>query len=316
MTDVVTLAVPCRTDEPDLARTLTAALASWRAGPAATARREILVCVNGAGAAGSPALRQLAAVAAAAGLPRPLLIDADRPGARLPPEPAPTVVVGLLTARVGKAIAWNLLRAHARGARLLFLDADVSFAPETFSRLLAALDAAPQAVLASARTRGVPRPTAFERIVAAPYGVPFPNLSPQLYAARAAGLPPGMPDDLLEPERWLELVVGCDRIVHAPGAEVCVRLTRDLGDFFRQRIRIEMGKVQIAREYPGLGGRAAPQPGVRAALRHLPPAEMARLVVYLGLRSVARLVAAWRYRRRGPAGVWRQAASTKAWGSG
>jgi hypothetical protein len=316
VTDVVTLAVPCRTDEPDLARTLTAALASWRAGPAATARLEVLVCVNGPGAGRSPALQQLAAVAAAAGLPPPCLIDADRPAERLPPEPAPTVVVGLRTARVGKAIAWNLLRAHARGRRVLFLDADVSFAPETFARLLAALDAAPAAVLASARTRGVARPTAFERIVAAPYGVRFPNLSPQLYAARAAALPPAMPDDLLEPERWLELVVGPDRIVHAPGAEVYVRLTRDLGDFFRQRIRIEMAKVQIAREYPGLGGRAAPQPGMRAVLRDLPAPEMVRLVAYLGLRGAARLVAAWRYRRRGAAGVWRQAASTKAWGDG
>jgi hypothetical protein len=313
VTDVVTLAVPCRADEPDLAHTLAAALASWRAGPATTAGLEILVCVNGPGAASSPALRQLAAFAVAAGLPPPCVIDADQPGGAALPEVAPIAVVALLAARAGKANAWNVLRSHARGRRLLFLDADVSFAPETFAQLLTALDGAPAAVLASARTRGAPRPTAFERIVAAPYGVAFPNLSPQLYAARAAGLPPGMPDDLLEPERWLELVVGRDRIVHAPGAEVRVRLTRDLRDFFRQRIRIEMGKVQIANEYPGLGARAAPQPGVREALRHLPPAELARLAVYLGLRTVARLAAEWRYRRGRTAGVWRQAASTKAW---
>jgi len=309
--DRVTLAVPCRADEPDLGRTLAAALASWRAEPAG--RLEVLVCVNGAGAAQAPALAELARAAAAAGAPPPRIVDADAPGTALVADPAPVAVVGLVTARTGKAVAWNLLRAHARGERILFLDADVTFAPDTFARLLAALDGAPGAVLASARTRGVPRPTAFERIMAAPYGVAFPNLSPQLYAARAAGLPPGMPEDLIEPERWLELIVGPDRLVHAPGAEVRVRLTRDLRDFFRQRIRIEMGKVQIARDYPGLSARSAPQPGLLAALRGLGGADLARLAVYLGLRSAARVVAEWRYRRGRTAGVWRQAASTKMW---
>jgi hypothetical protein len=150
--------------------------------------------------------------------------------------------------------------------------------------------------------------------MAAPYGVAFPNLSPQLYAARVAALPGAMPEDLIEPERWLELVVGREQIVHAPAAEVAVRLPGTLPDFFRQRIRIEMGKVQLARQYPGLAARGAPQPRARAAVESLGPAGLARLVAYLGLRSAAHVVAWWRYRRGATAGIWRQAPTTKSWG--
>ena len=49
MSELVTLAVPCRSDEPALGRTLAAALASWRQAPAsATHGLEVLVCLNGA----------------------------------------------------------------------------------------------------------------------------------------------------------------------------------------------------------------------------------------------------------------------------
>jgi hypothetical protein len=149
--------------------------------------------------------------------------------------------------------------------------------------------------------------------MAAPYGVDFPNLSPQLYAARLAALPAVMPEDLIEPERWLELTVGRERVVRVPAARVAIRPPGTLADFFRQRIRIEMGKVQLGREYPGLGARGAPQPGARAALASLGAAGGARLAAYLALRGVAHAVAWWRYRRGETAGVWRQAATTKRW---
>ena len=86
-----------------------------------------------------------------------------------------------------------------------------------------------------------------------------------------------------------------------------------LPDFFRQRIRIEMGKVQLARQYPELAARGAPQPRARAALGSLGPGGLARLAAYLGLRSAAHAVAWWRYRRGATAGIWRQAATTKRW---
>src|SRR5207247_1845192 len=79
----------------------------------------------------------------------------------------------------------------------LFVGAAVSFAADAFALLLGALAASPQAALASAKTTCAPRPGLFEGIMAAPYGVDFPNLSPQLYAARVAALPPAMPEDLI-----------------------------------------------------------------------------------------------------------------------
>ena len=188
-------------------------------------------------------------------------------------------------ARRASPIAWNLLRQRARGATAVFIDADVTITPDAVGVLVERLDAHPTAALVSAKTTCAPRPTAFERVMAAPYGVDFPNLSAQLYGARLARLPPAMPVDLIEPERWLELIVGRDALVREPSARVQVRLPGDLADFFRQRIRIEMGKVQIARDYAGLLARSAPQPRSRAALRTLRPAELLCLGAYLGLRA-------------------------------
>ena len=312
MTGLVTLAIPCRADEPALGRTLAAALASWRQAPeAATHGLELLVCLNGGD--GPCPRADLVAYAREAGVGL-AEIDLDRAGAGgLTAPGAPLSVAALVTRRAGKPLAWNALRQRARGTFALFVDADVSFAPETFGLLLGALSASPQAAIASARTTCAPRRGLFEGIMAAPYGVDFPNLSPQLYAARVAALPDAMPEDLIEPERWLELMLGSKRIVRVPAARVAVRLPGTLADFFRQRIRIEMGKVQLAREYPALAPRGTPQPGARAALASLDPGGLARLAAYLGLRGAAHVVAWWRYRRGATAGIWRQAASTKRW---
>jgi len=304
----VTLAVPCRTDEPALGQTLAGFWDAWRSTPSTAARAlECVVCVNGPGAPDAPVLGQLRAFAASVGVP----MAGDRTVTA-----GPLAVRVLATERAGKAIAWTLLRASAATPVVIFLDADVRVAADTPARLLDALAAHPTAVLATPRTGCTPRATAFERIMAAPYGVAFPNLSGQLYAARTAALPAAMPEDLIEPERWLELTIGCERVVPAPGAVVSVRLPATLRDFFRQRVRIEMGKVQLDRDYPALLGRSAPQPRAGAALRALRPAELGRLGVYLALREVAHVVAWWRYRRGRTAGVWVQAASTKEWGAG
>jgi len=314
MTDagLVTLAVPCRTDEPALGRTLAAALASWRQAPqAARTRLEVLVCLNGPESpAPGAALRECARLAGA-----PLArVDLDAQSAVSPPPAAePVSMVALATRRVGKPIAWNALRACARGALAIFVDADVSFAPAAFGRLLDALAARPDAALASAKTTCVARPGRFERIMAAPYGVDFPNLSAQLYAARVTALPATMPEDLIEPERWLELVLGRERLVRVPEVLVAVRLPGTLPDFFRQRVRIEMGKVQLAHAYPGLERRGAPPPPLMATLARLGAGASARLAVYAALRAAAHTLAWWRYRRGATTDIWRQAVSTKQW---
>lgn len=307
----VTLAIPCRTDEPALGRTLDAAWASVaEAGVPATT----LVCLNGAGAEASRARRDLEAGARATG--RMLrLEDADPARGDATPAHPPGAVVVLQTARPGKAIAWNLLRARLATDVAVFLDADVALGPRAIGRLLDALARAPGAVLASPKTTCAARPTLFESVMAAPYGVDFPNLSGQLYAARVAGLPRRMPEDLIEPERWLELEVGCERMVRDPDAQVIVRLPGTLADFYRQRIRIEMGKVQLERDYPGLLARGNPQPRLRAAVRSLSPGRLLRLAAYLALRKSAHVLARRRYGRQTTAAAWIQAGSTKEWSS-
>jgi hypothetical protein len=311
---LVGLAVPCRTDEPSLGRTLETALASWRHAPQASrAGLEVVVCLNGTDAPGPrAALVDFARQAQAS-----LATQAVGAGRAAPaPAPGTIAVTALQTPRVGKPNAWNVLRAATRAPLALFMDADVGFAPETFGLLLDTLEGHPDAAIATARTTCSPRPGLFESIMAAPYGVEFPNISPQLYAARLSALPATIPEDLLEPERWLELQLGRERVVRAPGAEVAVRLPGTLADFFRQRIRIEMGKVQFAYEYPGIETRGRPQPRLRAVLASLGPAAGARLGAYVALRSVAHALAWWRYRRGGTAGIWRQAATTKRWDRG
>jgi len=271
----------------------------------------MLVCLNGAG---GDRPRDDACQFAAAARAAFAELDVDAEDAPPPsPADAPLTVRVLATRRAGKPIAWNVLRRAARGAMAIFVDADVSFGEDAFGLLLDTLARTPDAVLASAKTTCAPRPGIFEAIMAAPYGVDFPNLSAQLYGARVAELPATMPEDLIEPERWLELVVGLERVVRVPAARVTVRLPGTVADFFRQRIRIEMGKVQLARRYPGLDTRGARQPRGRAALASLAPADVARLGAYLALRSAAHAVAWWRWRRGETAGIWRQAATTKQW---
>jgi hypothetical protein len=123
----------------------------------------------------------------------------------------------------------------ARNRAAVFLDADVALGANAIGLLLAALEREPTAVLASPKTRCAPRPTLFERIMAVPYGVDFPNLSGQLYAAADGRSPAHMPEDLIEPERWLELEIGRERMVREPAATVTVRLPATLRDFYRQR---------------------------------------------------------------------------------
>jgi hypothetical protein len=303
----VSLAIPCRVDEPSLGRTLASA---WEDLDRAGVSHRTLLCLNGPRPSASAARRDLDAAARGAGRPV-VAIDTDAGGGS--PGDDPRAVVVLETTRTGKAIAWNLLRAAVATDIVLFLDADVALEPGTMDLLLHALAAAPSATLASPKTTCAPRATAFEGIMAAPYGVDFPNLSGQLYAARMARLPAKMPEDLIEPERWLELEVGRDALVREPRARVVVRLPATLRDFYRQRIRIEMGKVQLEREYPELARRGTPQPRLRAALRSLGAADWLRLGLYLALRESAHVVARRRYRPGAVAEAWVQAASTKQW---
>ena len=301
-----TVAMPCRTDEPAVAVTLDCLAAAW--GVTDTDQPRLVVCVNGDGPADAPVVTTLRQWAVQRGLQLDVL-DLDQPHGAAPTFPSDVRI--LRTQRAGKANAWNHLRRACDTPLVLFLDADVTFAPPVPGQLLAALIAAPPATLASARTQAHVRPTPFERIQAVPYQFPFGTLSPQLYAARTARLPPAMPDDLLEPERWLELVVGAGAIVQAPGAIVTVRLPATLADFFRQRVRIEQAKLQLCSEYPGLAARGRHPPAPTTIGQHYQPSDLARLAVYAMLRATARLIAHGRQARGQTNVAWHQARSTK-----
>jgi hypothetical protein len=271
---LVTLAIPCRTDEPALGRTLAAAEASWtRAPESATHALEVLVCLNGPG--GARARADLHAFAAAAGT-EVVEVDAD---AGHPRRCRRSPAGGRWwRSSPGAREAARLERAAAsRAGRSRSSPTPTSPSRPTPSASSSRSRGRAAAVLASAKTTCAPRAGFFEGIMAAPYGVDFPNLSAQLYAARVAELPALMPEDLIEPERWLELVVGREQLVRIPAARVAVRLPGTLADFFRQRVRIEMGKVQLARDYPGLDARGVRQPRLRAAVANLAPSALGRL---------------------------------------
>jgi len=290
------VAIPCRTDEPALGATLAAVWREWCATAAGIdpPPLDVLVCLNGPDPERGPAAA-----------------DAERFAAAHHDQGAHVRVLPLPVA--GKARAWNVLRRAATGPVTVFVDADVEIGAGTIPRLVAALASAPQATVATPRTRCAPRPGFFESVMAAPYAVSFPNLSGQLYAARTAALPLAMPECLLEPERWLELVLGPARVVHVPDATVVVRLPATLRDFVRQRVRIEMGKVQLRCDFPGLLPRSARQPGARQALGALDPATLVRLGIYVALREACHVVAACRHRAVEEPSAWPQATSTKRW---
>jgi hypothetical protein len=311
---IVTIAVPCRADEPGLRVVLDDILAQCRTAPLSRARViELLFCINGItpGAAARPvsALRE---GCAAHGIPlaEEWIAADDVPasaGAR-----APRYARALLTAAEGKAHAWNLLRQASTGDPVLVCDADVTFSAGAFARLHAGLGASPDMVLFSPKTDCRHGGSVLERILAEPYRLDFPNLSGQLYAMRPDRAPARMPEGLLEPERWLELEVGPQHVGRDPTARVYVRLTTTLRDFFRQRVRIEMAKIQLQDAYRHLLARSRPQPGF-AALGALTFAQRCRLTAYVGLRSIAHARAWWLYHRGRRAGIWVQPRTTKYW---
>lgn len=313
--NLVTVAIPCRADEPSLGLVIDQVMANCRrAAFWGRAAFELLVCVNGA-------QRRKDA--------RPIETFRERCRAHDMPleevwvcggrHPAPVTPTAALSARLfvtgvgGKARAWNLLRAAAAGDPVFVCDADVTFSKDAFSHLYDGLSADPDLVLYTPKTDCRHEGGLLERIVAAPYRLEFPNLSGQLYVMSSHGAPRRMPEDLIEPERWLELEAGPQRVGRDPRARVYVRLTATLPDFFRQRVRIEMGKIQLQREYPHLLARSRPQPRGHDVWSR-PVSERAALGAYLALRTIAHAWAWWEYRRGGLETVWRQARTTKRWG--
>jgi hypothetical protein len=311
---IVTVAVPCRFDEPSLHVVFDQILAQCRQAPLAEVPSiELLFCINGI-PPGDDCLPLQALREGCAAEDIPLSEEQVAPGGTpVPVARRPSRFArALLTPTAGKAHAWNLLRHACSGNPAIVCDADVTFSAGAFARLHAGLLGAPELVLFSPKTDCRHDGSVLERILAVPYRLDFPNLSGQLYAMRPDRVPVCMPEDLLEPERWLELEVGPQRVGRDPTSRVYVRLTATLADFFRQRVRIEMGKVQLHAAYPHLMHRSRPQPDI-AAVRALPFGERAALAAYLTLRAAAHARAWWLYRSGRRAEVWVQPRTTKQW---
>ena len=317
-----TVGVPSSTAEPDLAATLASIRAS---ADAAAEPYEIVIAVNGPDEP-APALAGVRAFARACGI---TLVE-EKEG--LPPAAARAELDDARTRRVAqgpvvrvlrlpahsKVAAWNAIRAAARGPIIVFTDADVRLAPDAIRLLLGRLAAEP--ALAAAAGREVAALAAGDglaaRVAALPHRFDFGNVPGRLYALRTAALPEPMPAHVLHEDAYLSVRLGRTRFAKVAGARVYLRPPTTWRDYLRQRVRNELGKQQLAVEFPELlrahGFGAYPW---RAFVRNIDVREYPLVLLVLASRLYARAQAR-RERRNGFARGWQPLASTKAWGSG
>ena len=230
----VTIAVPCRSDEPGLARTLDALSV------AAEALRErghevfFSVCVNGPA---GPAHE--AAAAFAAGSERTTVLHAGRgrQGRRVESSARrPARRIGSLSAMR----TWNRLPTHSRAWRNHWR----------------AVRTPPSRRPASNRTSR--RASLVAKAAALPHRFDFGVVRGPLYLLRTEALE-RMPDGLLLEDAWLSAELGArgaGTVLSVWSAVVRYRPAHTLGDYYRERLRTEAGKIQIPGG-PRASGRAA-----------------------------------------------------------
>ncbi len=293
--------IPASASEPDVAGTLASVVASAeRAG----SPYEIVVAVNGPGGADAAAARDAAGFASG-GSPRG---DVDAPGTR-------ASVRVLRIAEQSKVAAWNAIRAAARAPIIVFTDADVRLDADAIPRLLARLTASPE--LAAVAGREVASLGTGDglvaRLAALPYRFDFANVPGRLYALRTAALPDAMPPHVLHEDAYLSVRLGRRRFVKVDDAIVYLRPPTTWREYVGQRVRNELGKLQLAAEFPDLlrvhGFGVTPW---RAFLRGIALREYPLVALSLATRAYARLAA----RRRSRAGFghgWDALPTTKTW---
>ncbi len=196
------------------------------------------------------------------------------------PPPAAGACVRLLRlAPRSKVAAWNAIRAAAR-------------APITAADGLVA------------------------RVAALPHRFDFGNVPGRLYALRAAALPEPMPESVLHEDAYLSVRLGRARFAKEPGAVVRLRPPTTWSEYLRQRIRNEVGKLQLVHEFPELyrqhGFGTYPW---RRFVREIAPREYPLVALSMAARAFAR-VRALRQIRHGVARGWAVLPSTKRWPAG
>lgn len=268
----VVVAVPCHRDEPGVAATVRALLASaerleqpWR----------LVVCVNGPASTTSPAADSLAAL----------------------PVTVRYLDVG------SKPAAWTVLR-HEPADVHVFADADVTVNPWALPALVDALGA--KGVVGAAAKQDHVGDGLVARVARVPHRLAWGGILGTLYAARSDALPDEMPGDMLLDDAWVFAhLQAAGRVAQVPLATATVQLPTRLRDLWRQRVRAEAGKQQLA----ALGLPTAPAPPeARSVYRTLvayPPREWPFVAALAALKAAAALRA-----RRG-AVAWKPAESTK-----
>lgn len=311
----LTIGIPCRVDEPDLGGTLATLVEACRVSALPRDLRiEIVLCINGWTEEGPcpplVAARQLCA--------RLLIAFRQYDQGDIRPEESdePLVVTVLLSRRMGKAIAWNMIRRWAASEAIVFCDADVRVNTDAISALYAALQASPtlrlvasQQVPVVAATDPWPR-----RAAALPYRFYFHNVTGGLYIIRRDALAGEMPEGLLFEDAWLTLAIGRQWIQQEPRAQVFFLPPATWRDWIAERTRTEAGKLQLYRSHPQLfeHGAAAKYPW-REFVRSLQLGDIPLVGLLLAMRLYTRWRAWWMLREGNDQKLWCVVESSKQW---
>ncbi len=303
---MLTIGVPASTGEDDLPATLASL---WASASALGGAVEILVAVNGPDEP-APAVGGAERFARDAGLP--LVAPGDD-------APATGSCVRLLRlAARSKTAAWNAIRAATRAPIIVFADADVRVAPAAIPLLVGRLRAEPGLAIVAGREE--PLVTADDglvaRIAALPHRFDFGNVPGRLYALRVAALPEPLPPTVLHEDAYLTVRLGRARFAKEHDAIVYLRPPTTWDEYLRQRIRNEVGKLQLTREFPDLhrqhGFGTYPW---RRFFREIAPREYPLVALSMAARAFAR-VRALRQIRQGFHRGWAVLPSTKRWPAG
>ncbi len=313
----LSLAIPCRADEPGLGSTLDSLLAACRSPALPSAcLREILICLNGVSAdRPSPPLHAVREFCTRHAI---TLDEIDLASAqeRSPHAAAGLRCVVLVAGWRGKPRAMNALWRWARGDLLAFCDADVRVAPDALARLYAQLQNDARARLVAAREVPVvdAQASLWSRIGALPYRFDFGNAGGRLFMIRTDALISPLPEDLLLEDAWLTVAVGKSHVRKHMQAQVFFVPPQTWNDYFAERVRTEAGKIQLRRQHAALleHGPVAAYPWAEFVRRMTWP-EYGLALVALAIRGLARLWAWGRLRRGGFYRLYRPFRSTKRW---
>ncbi len=300
---LLTIGVPASTSEDDLPATLASLYASALAAGQAI---EVMVAVNGPDEP-APAVAGVEAFAREHGLP---LVRGDDP-----PPMAGSCVRLLRLAPRSKVAAWNAIHAAARAPIIVFADADVRVAPAAIPLLVARLQSAPELAVAAGRELAMVTPDdgLVAHVAALPHRFDFGNVPGRLYALRVAALPEAMPATVLHEDAYLTVRLGRERFAKEHDAVVYLRPPTTWRDYLRQRVRNEVGKLQLTHEFPELhrahGFGRYPW---RKFVAEIAPREYPLVVLSMAARVFAR-VRALRQIRHGFRRGWAVLPSTKRW---